>query len=92
MRRGRIFFNSSPNPTLGVEVELQILDNETLDKLMPIAMILECESQLDALSEIAEKNDAPYQRQIRTYQQTNDFTDILKNAIIELKSGYEVYA
>ena len=92
MRRGRIFFNSSPNPTLGVEVELQILDNETLDKLMPIAKILECESQLDALSEIAEKNDTPYQRQIRTYQQTNDFTDILKNAIIELKSGYEVYA
>ena len=92
MRRGRIFFNSSPNPTLGVEVELQNLDNETLNKLIPIAKILECESQLDALSEIAEKNDAPYQRQIRTYQQTNDFTDILKNVIIELKLGYEVYA
>ena len=92
MRRGRIFFNSSPNPTLGVEVELQILDNETLDKLMPIAKILECESQLDAVSEIAEKNDAPYQQKIRTYQQTNGFIDHLKNAIIELKSEYEVYA
>ena len=92
MRRGRIFYNSSLNPILGVEVELQILDNKTLGKLMPIAKILECESQLDALSKIPEKNDAPYQRQIRTYQQTNDFTDILKNAIIELKSGYEVYA
>ena len=86
MRRESIFFNSSPNSTLGVEIKLQILDNETLDKLLPIAKILECESQLDALSEIAEKNDAPYQRQIRTYQQTNDFTDILKNVIIELKS------
>ena len=92
MRRGRIFFNSSPNPTLSVEVELQILDNETLDKLMPIANILECESQLDALSEIAEKNDAPYQRKINTYKQTNDFTGILKNATIKLKSRYEVYA
>jgi gamma-glutamyl:cysteine ligase YbdK (ATP-grasp superfamily) len=92
MRCGRIFFNSSPNSTLGVEVELQILENETLDKLMPIAKMLECESQLDVLSEMAEKNDAPYQRQIRTYKHTNDFTDILKNAIIELKLGYEVYA
>ena len=92
MRRGRIFFSSFPNPTLGVELELQIPDSETLDKLMPIAKILECESQLDALSEIAEKNNVPYQRQIRIYQQTNDFTDILKNAIMELKAGYGVYA
>ena len=52
--------------------------NETLDKFMPIAKILQCESQLDALSEITEKNDAPCQRQIRTYKQTNDFTNILK--------------
>ena len=41
---------------------------------------------------LQKKNDAPYQRQIRTYQQTNDFIDHLKNAIIELKSEYEVYA
>ena len=92
MRLGRIFFNRSLNPIFGVDVELQILDNETLDKLMPIAKILECESQLDAVSEIAGKNDALYQRQIRTYQQTNNFTDILKNPINELKSGYKVYA
>ena len=31
MSRGRIFFNSSPNPTIGVEVELQILDKNTLE-------------------------------------------------------------
>ncbi len=65
---------------------------ETLDKLIPIAKNLECESQLDALAEIAENNGAPYQRQIRLYQQNEDFTDILKNAILELKSGFEVYA
>ena len=37
-------------------------------------------------------NSAPYQRQIRLYQQNNDFKDIMKNAIIELKSEFEVYA
>ena len=31
MSRGRIIFNSSPNPTIGVEVELQILDNESVE-------------------------------------------------------------
>ena len=31
MSPGRIFFNSSPNPTIGVEVELQILDNKTFE-------------------------------------------------------------
>ena len=27
----KILFNGSPNPTIGVEVELQILDNETFE-------------------------------------------------------------
>ena len=31
MSRCKIFFNSSPKPTIGVEVELQILDNETFE-------------------------------------------------------------
>ena len=26
-----IEFNSSPNPTIGVEIELQLIDNDTLD-------------------------------------------------------------
>jgi gamma-glutamyl:cysteine ligase YbdK (ATP-grasp superfamily) len=65
---------------------------ETLDKLMPIAIRLDCQPQLDALAEITENNSAPYQRQIRIYQQNEDFKDILKNAIVELKTGFKVYA
>jgi len=33
---------------------------------------------VDALAEIAENNVAPYQRQIRTYQKNDDFTDFYK--------------
>ncbi len=65
---------------------------ETLDKLSPVAKVLECSSQLDALAEIVENNTAPYQRQIRVFEQNEDFKDILKNAIVELKTGIKVYA
>ncbi|MBT5955520.1 MAG: glutamate--cysteine ligase [Candidatus Marinimicrobia bacterium] len=77
---------------MGHQQSLKSFIFETLDKLMPIAKTLECESQLNALAEIAENNTAPYQRQIRAYEQNKDFTDIMKNAIVELKSGFEVYA
>ena len=77
---------------MGHQQSLKSFIFETIDKLMPIAKTLECESQLNALAEIAENNTAPYQRQIRAYEQNKDFTDIMKNAIVELKSGFEVYA
>ena len=57
-----------------------------------MAKVLECSSQLDALAEIVENNTAPYQRQIRVFEQNEDFKDILKNAIVELKTGFKVYA
>jgi gamma-glutamyl:cysteine ligase YbdK (ATP-grasp superfamily) len=43
-----------------------------------IVNCLGCQSQVDALAEIAENNVAPYQRQIRTYQKNDDFTDFYK--------------
>jgi len=77
---------------MGHQQSLKSFILETLDKLMPIAIRLDCQPQLDALAEIAENNSAPYQRQIRIYQQNEDFKDILKNAIVELKTGFKVYA
>jgi carboxylate-amine ligase len=65
---------------------------ETLDKLSLVAKVLECSSHLDALAEIVENNTAPYQRQIRVFEQNENFKDILQNAIVELKSGFGVYA
>ena len=35
---------------------------------------------------------APYQRQIRIYQQNESLHDILNSSIEELNSGYKVYA
>ena len=97
MSRGRIFFNSSPNPTIGVEVELQILDNEYFELASAAGDILsEFQDSLhvkeEILDSIIEINTAPYQRKISVYQQNNDFKDIMKNAIVELKSEFEVYA
>ena len=77
---------------MGHQQSLKSFILETVDKLMPIAIRLDCQPQLDALAEIAENNSAPYQRQIRIYQQNEDFKDILKNAIVELKTGFKVYA
>ncbi len=77
---------------LGHQQSLKSFILETLDKLSLVAKVLECSSQLDALAEIVENNTAPYQRQIRVFEQNEDFKDILQNAIVELKSGFGVYA
>ena len=77
---------------IGNQQSLKSFILETLDRLMPIAKDLECQSQLAALAVIVENNNAPYQRQIKAFQQNDDFTHILKNAIIELKTGFKVHA
>ena len=77
---------------LGHQQSLKSFILETLDKLSLVANVLECSSQLDALAEIVENNTAPYQRQIRVFEQNEDFKDILQNAIVELKSGFGIHA
>jgi carboxylate-amine ligase len=77
---------------IGHQQSLKSFILETLHRLMPIAKDLECESQLSALAIIVENDDAPYQRQIKAFQQNDDFTHILKNAIVELKTGFEIHA
>jgi carboxylate-amine ligase len=77
---------------IGHQQSLKSFILETLHRLMPIAKDLECQSQLSALAKIVENDDAPYQRQIKAFQQNDDFTHILKNAIAELKTGFEIHA
>tara|TARA_B110000467_G_scaffold40712_1_gene37297 strand:+ start:2380 stop:3516 length:1137 start_codon:yes stop_codon:yes gene_type:complete len=77
---------------IGHQQSLKSFILETLHRLMPIAKDLECQSQLSALAKIVENDDAPYQRQIKAFQQNDDFTHILKNAIVELKTGFEIHA
>ena len=60
---------------------------ETIDKILPIAEVLECRNELIHLGDIVENNQAPYQRQIMQYKKDNKFSDIILSAINELEKG-----
>ena len=86
MNKGRIYFNHSPKPTIGVEAELITISKDSLD-LCPIAEDLGCRKELIQLGDIVENNQAPYQRQIMQYNRDNKFLDIILSAINDLDKG-----
>ena len=86
MNKGRIYFNHSKKPTIGVEVELFTISKYSLD-LCPIAEDLGCRKELIQLGDIVENNQAPYQRQIMQYNKDNEFSDIILSAINDLEKG-----
>lgn len=86
MNKGRIYFNHSPNPTIGVEAELFTISKDSLD-LYPITEDLGCRKELIQLGDIVENNQAPYQRQIMQYNKDNEFSDIILSAINDLEKG-----
>ena len=63
---------------------------ETIDILIPVAKELGCKDELVKLGDLAENNQAPYQRQILQFQKNIDYTDIVKNSIFELEKGIMV--
>ena len=86
MNKGRIYFNHSPNPTIGVEAELFTISKDSLD-LCPIAEDLGCRKELIQLGDIVENNKAPYQRQLMQYNNDNELSDIIMSAINDLEKG-----
>ena len=86
MNKGRIYFNHSPKPTIGVEAELFTISKDSLD-LCPIAEDLGCRKELMQLGDIVENNQVPYQRQIMQYNKDNEFSDIIMSAINDLEKG-----
>jgi hypothetical protein len=86
MNRGRIYFNHSPKPTIGVEAELFTISKDLLD-FCPIAEDLGCRKELIQLGDIVENNQAPYQRQIMQYNKDNKILDIILSAINDLEKG-----
>ena len=60
---------------------------ETIDILIPVAKELNCKKELVKLGDLAENNQAPYQRQILQFQKNNDYTEVVQNSIIELEKG-----
>ena len=75
---------------LGNLQELRSNILETIDILIPVAEELGCKDELVKLGDLAENNQAPYQRQILHFQKNNDYTDIVKNSIIELEKGIAI--
>ena len=86
MNKGRIYFNHSPKPTIGVEAELFTISKDSLD-LCPIAEDLGCRKELIQLGDIVENNQAPYQRKIMQYNKDNKILDIILSAINDLEKG-----
>jgi len=86
MNKGRIYFNHSPKPTIGVEAELFTISKDSLD-LCPIAEDLGCRKELIQLGDIVENNQAPYQRQIMQYNKDNKILDIILSVINDLEKG-----
>ena len=86
MNKGKIYFNHSPKPIMGVEVEFFTISNDSL-YLYPTAEDLECRKELIQLGDIVENNQAPYQRQIMQYNKDNEFSDIIMPAINDSKKG-----
>ena len=48
------------------------------------------EKLANKIGDLAENNQAPYQRQIFQFQKNIDYTDIVKNSIFELEKGIMV--
>ena len=86
MSKGRIYFNHSPKPTIGIEAELFTISKDSLD-LCPIAEDLGCRKELIQLENIVENNQAPYQRQIMQYNKDNKILDIILSVINDLEKG-----
>jgi len=84
MNKGKIYFNHSPKPTIGVETEFFTISKDSLD-LCPIAEDLGCRKELIQLGDIVENNQAPYQRQLMQYNNDNELSDIIMSAINDLE-------
>ena len=63
---------------------------ESIDILIPVEEELGCKDELVKLGDLAENNHASYQRQILQFQKNNDYTDIVKNSIIEFEKGIAI--
>ena len=86
MNKGRIYFNHSPKPTIGVEAELFTISKDSLD-ICPIAEDMGYRKELIQLGDIVENNQAPYQRQFMQYNNDNELSDIIMSAINDLEKG-----
>ena len=77
----RIHFNGSPTATVGVEVELQIID--------PVSEQLGSHAELMRVREVM-KTGPSCARQRRVYADTGDFTRVVDSVVRELRDSVPV--
>jgi carboxylate-amine ligase len=59
----------------------------TIDQMLPVANRLNCVKELLNLRKDVEEDNIPYQRQLKLYNESNDYVPLVKKAIEELKEG-----
>jgi len=59
----------------------------TIDQMLPTAHKLNCVNELLNLREMVEKKQVPYLRQLKMYEEHEDFKPILQKAVEDLKEG-----
>jgi carboxylate-amine ligase len=59
----------------------------TIDRMLPVANRLNCVNELLNLRKYVEEDNMPYQRQLRLYEESNEYVPLVKKAIEELKAG-----
>jgi len=60
---------------------------KTIDRMLPTANKLNCVNELLDLREMIEKREVPYLRQLKMYEEHQEFKPILQTAVKELKEG-----
>ncbi len=59
----------------------------TIDRMLPVGNQLNCVNELLNLRKYVEENNMPYQRQLKLFEESNDYVPLVKKAIEELKEG-----
>lgn len=60
---------------------------KTIDMMLPVGNRLNCVNELLDLRKNVEENNMPYLRQLKLYEEMNEYIPLVKNAIEELKTG-----
>ena len=99
MNKDRIYFNHSPKPTIGVEAELYTVSKDDYNLYSGAPVILKHfaddfhvkEELLECIVEVNTGicDNVPYNRKIMEYQKNNDYKDIIRLYIHELKKDME---
>lgn len=71
----------------GTQISLKSSIIEIIETIMPIAVELGCEQELDGILNQLEEEVPPYRKQLDLYQQNKDFKDVLSEFVTTFKES-----